>query len=138
MQLHTQDIAFSAATVGTPILYALLTTAFYYLGARATITRVIWSRYPSWLDYYTMCAACSGFAYGLGVGSFGWKWNLSFLGLPGQSVSTVIVIGLCSMIWTPIIANKHIKALLEVSGTDERSNEDTQEVPITTDTTEVS
>lgn len=40
------------------ILYPMLTTALYYLGARAMITKFIWSRYPKWLDKFMLCSAC--------------------------------------------------------------------------------
>ena len=46
------------------VLYALLTTSAYYLGARAVLTRPLWSRYPGWLDALMGCAACAGAWYG--------------------------------------------------------------------------
>lgn len=94
-----------------PVLYALLTGCFYYLGARAKITQWLWSRYPKWLDNFMMCSACSGFWYGLGVGfGLGWWRELPFLGLPGRLWVTPIVIALCSIVWTPIVAAIHLRA----------------------------
>ena len=102
----------------TIILYPLLTAALYYLGARAQITRPLWSRYPGWLDRFMLCSACSGFWYGAGVGALGGlHLQLPFLGLDGSQWWCWVVIGLCSIIWTPLIADFHIRALYNVSGT---------------------
>jgi len=110
----------------TPVLYALLTTAAYYLLARAMITKFLWSRYPKWLDYYTLCAACSGMLYGAAIAlAIGWWRDLPFLTLPGRFWVTPIVVGLCSMIWTPILAAKHVKALVELGVPEARSEEQT-------------
>ncbi len=99
----------------TLILYALLTTALYYLFARAMITKPLWSRYPRWLDYYTMCAACSGFLYGIAVAfAIGWTQDLPFLGLSGRFLGTPIVVGLGSLVWTPILGDFHVRALLQL------------------------
>ena len=105
-------------------LYALLCTATYYLLARAMITHWLWSRYPAWLDYYFTCAACSGFLYGLIAGAIGGQLGLSFLGLPGPAWYTPIVTALCSMIWTPVLADLHINALLRLGVPDARLSED--------------
>jgi hypothetical protein len=112
----------------TLILYALLTPALYYLGSRAMITRPLWSRYPAWLDYYTSCAACSGFLYGGAVAfAIGWTLDLPFLGLPGRFWLTPCVVGLGSIVWTPIVADLHIRALLQLGIADLRSSDDAQE-----------
>jgi hypothetical protein len=96
----------------TIVLYSLLTTALYYLFARAMITKPLWSRYPPWLDYYTMCAACSGFAYGVVVAlAIGWTQDIPFLGLPGRFWVTPVVVGLGSIVWTPILGDFHVRAL---------------------------
>jgi hypothetical protein len=96
-------------------LYILLTTALYYLFARAMITKPLWSRYPRWLDYYTMCAACSGFLYGVAVAlAIGWTQDLPFLGLSGRFWVTPIVVGLGSLVWTPILGDFHVRALLQL------------------------
>lgn len=105
------------------VLYALLTTAVYYLLAKAMITRWLWSRYPTWLDYYTSCAACSGFLYGGAVGlSIGWTLDLPFLGLDGRFWITPIAIALGSTVWTPILANLHVQALLTLGVPDPRTD----------------
>lgn len=104
-----------ARQMTTIALYPLLTTALYYLFARATITRFLWSRYPSWLDYYTSCSACSGFLYGVVVAvAIGWSQDLPFLGLPGRFWMTPIAIGLCSIVWTPLLADLHVRALYQL------------------------
>lgn len=101
----------------TLLLYALLTTALFYLFSRAMISKPLWSRYPSWLDYYTSCSACSGFLYGVVVASaIGWTQDLPFLGLPGRFWVTPIVVGLCAIVWTPILADLHVRALLQLGG----------------------
>jgi hypothetical protein len=95
----------------TLLLYAFLTTASHYLGARAVITRAIWSRYPKWLDGFMLCAACAGTWYGFLVGMLGWWLRLPFLGLSGRLWVTPILVGGCSMIWTPIVAYLHDTAM---------------------------
>jgi hypothetical protein len=103
----------------TILLYGLITTALYYLFARAMITKPLWSRYPSWLDYYTMCAACSGFLYGLVVAlAIGVPFDLQFLGVVGRTWYTPILVSLGSMIWTPILADLHVNALLRLGVAD--------------------
>ena len=104
-------------------LYSLLTTALYYLFSRAMITKSLWSRYPAWLDYYTSCAACSGFLYGVAVAfAIGWTQNLPFLGLDGRFWATPIVVGLGSLVWTPILADFHVRALLQLGVADPQSD----------------
>lgn len=108
--------------MSTLILYMFLTSAAYYLGARAMITRWLWSKYPSWLDYYMTCAACSGFLYGvLCALAVGWTQDLALLGLSGRSVLTLAVSGVGSMVWTPIIANLQINALYQLGVADPRA-----------------
>jgi hypothetical protein len=109
------------------LLYALLTTAFYYLGARAKLTQWLWSRYPKRLDTFMMCSACSGFWYGIGVGfGIGWWRELPFLGLPGRLWITSIVIGLCSMVWTPILSTVHLRAF-EYTNAEPEEDDGTEE-----------
>lgn len=84
-----------------PIVFvALLTAGLYYLGSRALITSWLWSRYPKRFARFMDCAACTGFWYGLGVTL-----------VLGASVpfdvptwSAPIIVGLCSMVWTPLVA----------------------------------
>jgi len=104
------------------LLYALLTAAMYYLLARAMITKPLWSRYPRWLDYYTMCAACSGLLYGVVVAlAIGWTQDLPFVGMPGRYWLTPPLVGLCSMIWTPILASLHVGALVQLGVEDPKA-----------------
>jgi hypothetical protein len=110
--------------MNTLILYCLTTTSTYYLLARAMITKPLWSRYPAWLDYYTSCAACSGFLYGVTVAvAIGLPYDLPFLGLPGRSWLTPVVVGLGSMVWTPILAYVHVYALLNLGVADPRAEQ---------------
>jgi hypothetical protein len=105
-------------------LYALLTTAAAYLGYRAMITKFLWSRYPPWLNYYMGCTACSGLLYGIAVAvAIGLPYDLPFLGLPGRSWVTIPVVGLGSMVWTPILAYVHVYALLGLGVGDPRAEE---------------
>ena len=100
-----------AGTLMVP-LYALLSTAAYFLGSRAIITRPIWSRYPKWLDSFMLCAACSGFWYGVAASvGIGWYLDVPFLVLPGRFWLTPPIVGLCSLVFTPWLAAKHVTAL---------------------------
>lgn len=96
-------------------IVVILAESLYYLGARAEITRFLWSRYPRWLDKFMACAACVGTWYGstltLGTG-FGLGWD--FPGLPGTAWHTSVVVGLITLFTTPILAKHHIAALLEL------------------------
>lgn len=99
------------------ILYPLLTVALYYLGARAMITKWFWTwterelpRFGSFMN----CAACAGTWWGFFVGSFGYEaldWR--FLGINSWFLNTILV-GLCAMVWTPIIAAAHDRAMREL------------------------
>jgi hypothetical protein len=105
------------------VLYCLMTTACFYLGSQAVITKWAWSHYPRWLDKFMSCSACSGFWYGL-LAAFvlGWGFDLPFLGLDGRHWATPIVVGLGSIVWTPILAYYQILALTQLGPQ--------QEVPI--------
>jgi hypothetical protein len=85
------------------------------LGARDLITRWLWSRYPKSVEKFALCAACSGAWYGLGLGALGWYKHWPFAGLPGDSVITVLVIAAWTKTLTPILADKHIAALINTS-----------------------
>ena len=89
----------------TLILYALLTSSLFYLGSRALITRWLWSRYSPVVSLLMDCSACSGTWYGAIVGFVGgYLLELPFLGLPGDTWYTPLIVALCSMAWTPITA----------------------------------
>ena len=75
------------------LVLALLSTASYYLGARARITRFAWSRYPRPVAELARCAACSGFWLG---GAWwlllGWgRGPIVLLGLLGGLLGLVLV-----------------------------------------------
>lgn len=102
------------------IIYPLLTAALYYLMARAEITAPLWRRYPSWLDKFMNCAACAGFWYGAGAAVLGgWVLALPFLALPARSPYTVAIVGLCSMVWTPVVSWVHLRAIEQLGGAEE-------------------
>lgn len=83
----------------TILLFVLVSTACFYLGSRAMITRFLWSRYPSWLASFMDCAACTGFWYGLIFANiYGYHRPLPF-DLPYK---WSFLVGLCSLVWTPI------------------------------------
>lgn len=108
------------SSLTTLLLYPLLTTALYYLGSRAKITQFIWRRYPKWLDGYMVCSACVGTAYGVGVALVGGLYfHLPFLVLPGCHWITPVVVGLCSMVWTPVLAALHLLAMAAIQRVDE-------------------
>jgi hypothetical protein len=108
----------------TFVLYASLCTAAHYLLARAMITQFLWNRYPERVDRFFLCAACSGFWYGLIAGAIGGRLKLSFLGLDGQAWYTPPVVALCAMVWTPILADLQITALLRLGVPDPRLPQD--------------
>ena len=92
-------------------IYPLLTTAAFYLLAQAHLTSFLWSRYPPTLDKFMGCPACTGFWYGLGCGALGRWLDIAFLGLDTQHWLTPVLIGLCSIIWTPLVSNLHYRAM---------------------------
>lgn len=87
-------------------IYPLLTTALFYLFARAVITEWLWSRFPAWLQYVTQCPACSGFWYGIACAAIGiYVFDKPFLGRTNWYV--IIDVGLMSIVWTPILGALH-------------------------------
>lgn len=85
------------------VLYALLSTAMWYLGSRALITSAIWSRYPPRFASFMDCSACTGFWWGY-VFAFvvGRHADLLFIGLPADAPYTPFVVGLCMIAIVPI------------------------------------
>jgi hypothetical protein len=85
------------------IVYALLTSSAFYLGSRAVITSWLWGRYPKRLARFMDCAACSGAWYGAGF-----SYLANVLGYPSSGPLaewwSPILVGLCSIVWTPIVA----------------------------------
>lgn len=100
------------------LVYSLLTSALYYLLARAEISRFLWSRYPAKLDHFMTCAACSGFWYGVLVsvvlGHFG---GFHFPELPDDGYTAHVIVGLCSIVWTPVVSWLHLAALDRLGST---------------------
>ena len=110
----------------TALLYVTLSTALYYLAARAKVTEWLWSRYPPWLESFLLCPACVGYWIGIGLAAtIGYHYDLSFLGLDGRGPLAVIVAGLCCMIWTPILAVHMVRSWMDLSETEAETNSDT-------------
>lgn len=88
------------------ILIALLTAAMFYLGSRAKLTEPLWSRYPSAVASFMDCAACTGFWYGLlcAVNLTAWNPHMTYLGLSLDLWPNWFVVGLASVVTTPIAA----------------------------------
>jgi hypothetical protein len=84
------------------LLYALVTSACFYLGSRAMITSWLWSRYPPRLSRFMDCAACTGFWYGTALTLVLGAWlDITPFALP---LVAAPIIGLASLVWTPIVA----------------------------------
>lgn len=88
------------------IAHALVAAALYYLGSRALITQWLWSRYPQRIATFMDCAACSGFWYGF----FPALGRHVRDGVSFEGIVTAIVIGLCTLVTTPMLA-----ALMQLS-----------------------
>lgn len=96
-------------------LLIVVPAALFFLGDRAVITRFIWSRYPAWLASLRRCAACSGFwdmlifsvflRYGLGVA----------LPILPNSTWCPLLLALCSIITTPLLAAAHERAMHQLA-----------------------
>lgn len=87
------------------IFYAALTTALFYLGSRAEITSFLWSRYPPWFAGFMDCSACTAFWWGAGIHmTIGQRYDVAYLGLDDHDLKTSILVGLCSLVVTPIVA----------------------------------
>lgn len=87
-------------------LLPLITTALWYLGTRAVITQAIWSRYPLRVARFMDCAACAGFWWGV-VAYSAMAWSNQAPYTKGY----VLGIGFSSMIWTPLLAFLHDRAM---------------------------
>lgn len=97
------------------VLYPLLSAALYYLGSRATITSFVWCHYPPKFAKFMDCSACTGFWYGLGLSI---ALQLEVLSLDVTRWYAPIVIGLCSLVWTPIVAQIMDSALYRLGSID--------------------
>jgi hypothetical protein len=85
----------------TLLIYSLLTASAFYLGSRAKVTEWVWTKYPPAFARFMDCAACSGAWYGL-IAALLLRDFLPTTGIR-QEVEP-IVIGLCSVVWTPVVA----------------------------------
>jgi hypothetical protein len=94
-------------------LYPLLTASLYYLSCQAVITSWLWERYPAWLDSFLRCAACSGFWWGVLVHAL---FPRPCLTLPAGHWKTYLVVGLCSLWWTPFMAKILLRDLRYIGG----------------------
>lgn len=100
------------------LVYPLLTAASYHLGARAKITQPLWSLWEGTaFDRFLSCAACSGTWYGFGWGAVGHQLGWTFFG--ASAWWTFLVVGLCSMVWTPMVAALQERALYQLAGGDQ-------------------
>ncbi len=88
------------------VAHALVAAALFYLGSRALITQWLWSRYPQRIATFMDCAACSGFWYGF-LPALGRHVHN---GVDFEGAITAIVIGLCTLVTTPMLA-----ALMQLS-----------------------
>lgn len=109
-------------------LYVTLSTALYYLVSRAKVTEFAWSRYPSWLEYWTTCAACSGFWYGIGIAVLlGRTQELWLFGLDPLAWYTPLVAGATTMVWTPILARLMVVSWMDLVILPEPAVDDSEE-----------
>ena len=100
------------------LLYLLLTPALWYLSARAVLTEPLWGRveehFPR-LGAFLACSACAGTWWGFLVGALGHEvLEMRFLGV--DSHLSFLLVGLCAMTWTPVIAAAHDWALRWLAG----------------------
>lgn len=87
------------------LLYALLSAAMFYLGSRAKITEALWSRYPRPIAVFMDCAACTGFWWGvIWHSAIGRSFDIDVLVLPAQHPATPALVGLCTLVLTPVAA----------------------------------
>lgn len=89
----------------TLFFYSLLSASMFYLGSRAKVTEMIWSRYPAKLTNFMDCAACTGFWWGMfWSATLGPSFDLAVAGLAATSLITPLVVGLCMIVLAPIAA----------------------------------
>jgi hypothetical protein len=86
-------------------LYVLLSAAMFYLGSRAKITEALWSQYPRAVAAFMDCAACTGFWWGtIWHCTIGRPFGVDVFVLPAQHPATPALVGLCTLVLTPIAA----------------------------------
>lgn len=97
------------------VIYTLIAAALYHLAARAMITHWLWSRYPPRVDSFLQCAACAGTWYGFGIGAFGHD-VLGWRFIAGEPWWSFIIVGLVTMVTTPILVGAQERALRYLGG----------------------
>jgi hypothetical protein len=85
-------------------IYALISTALFYLGSRALITRALWEAYPPWLTKLMDCPACVGFWWGMIMHLVSRRLDLDVGPLPIEHPASPVLVGLCMLVLTPIVA----------------------------------
>lgn len=109
------------------LLYSLLSAAMFYLGSRAMITQSVWTHYPPAFARFMDCAACTGFWWGvIGAFTIGRANRLDFFGLDPWAYWTPALVGLCTLVTTPLFAHA-MQDALEGLGTIVTTDEDTSE-----------
>lgn len=103
------------------ILIVTASTCAYYLASRAKITEWAWSRYPSWLEYWTLCAACSGAWYGAGAAA-GLAYGADLWMFP-HWLNHVAGAAL-GMVWTPILGALMVRGWLDLADVPEPGGTD--------------
>jgi hypothetical protein len=95
------------------LIYPFITTALFYLFARAVITEPLWSRFPLFLHELTQCPACAGAWYGFICGWVGYYFDAPFFG--SIRWTAPFIIALMSVVWTPILTALHELAIRAVT-----------------------
>ncbi len=108
------------------IVFSILTTAAYYLLARAEITRRLWSHYPKKVDELARCPACSGTWLGLALAGL---WPIALE--PHFPVPLPLWLGLvlgaaCGMLFVPL-GTQLLVGALRATHIDEEPTDELQE-----------
>ncbi len=93
----------------TLLVFALASTALWYLGSRAVITQAIWSRYPPRFARFMDCPACTGFWWGVILTIINGNARLT----NELVLDNPIVVGLCMIVLVAIFAGIMQRALWE-------------------------
>lgn len=101
-------------TTALLVVLTLGSTAAYHLGARATITAWLHSRYPGWLSSYMNCAACSGTLYGALIAVGFVAYGTVDPTVPAWGA--ILVGGAAGQVLTPMAAALHEYALQYLNG----------------------
>lgn len=113
----------------TLVLYTLLATAFYFLGARTLVTGWLWLRYPPRLAYFMDCAMCTGFWYGVGLAFAGRAGWLPELRLAEHDAINIVTTGLAMLVLVPVVAGIVTRGLAENGHTVVPSDERDEDGP---------